>query len=79
VVVTHSVSFLSKFDQLVYVRRGIIVESGSYTNLVGDKASHIYKLMSVLMRYLVYYEIADSDSIVVTGTAIRMGPRHPGA
>jgi len=31
------------------------------------------------MRYLVYYEIADSDLIEVTDTAIRMGPRHPGA
>ncbi|KAI0305966.1 metal resistance protein YCF1 [Multifurca ochricompacta] len=45
VVVTHSVSFLSKFDQLVYLRRGIITESGSFSNLVGNKESHIYKLV----------------------------------
>ncbi|KAH9967354.1 metal resistance protein YCF1 [Russula dissimulans] len=45
VLVTHSISFLSKFDQLVYIRRGIVVESGSYAKLVGDKSSHIYKLI----------------------------------
>jgi hypothetical protein len=74
-VVTHSISFLSKFDQLAYVRRGIIVESGSYANLAGDKASQVYKLMLVRINtYLIYHEIA--DSIVVTGTAIQAGPRH---
>ncbi|KAI0255781.1 P-loop containing nucleoside triphosphate hydrolase protein [Lactifluus subvellereus] len=45
VVVTHSISFLSKFDQLVYVRRGIIIESGPYAKLVADKESHLYKLI----------------------------------
>jgi ATP-binding cassette subfamily C (CFTR/MRP) protein 1 len=45
IVVTHSVSFLPKFDQLVYVRRGIIIESGTYANLAGEKGSHFYKLI----------------------------------
>jgi ABC-type microcin C transport system duplicated ATPase subunit YejF len=76
VLVTHSVSFLSKFDQLVYVRRGIIVESGSYAKLAGDKASYTYKLMSVSPD-AIFGEIA--DSIVVTGIAIRTGLHHPEA
>ncbi|KAI0272641.1 hypothetical protein BC834DRAFT_840866 [Gloeopeniophorella convolvens] len=45
IVVTHSISFLAKFDQLHCVRRGIIVESGSYTKLAADSESHIYKLI----------------------------------
>jgi len=69
-MVTHSISFLSKFDQLAYVRRGIIVESGSYANLVADKASQVYKLMLVRINpYPIHHEIA--NSIVVTGTAIQ--------
>lgn len=73
-MVTHSISFLSKFDQLVYVRRGIIIESGSYANLAGDKASQVSKLMLVWINtYPIYHEIA--DSIVVTGTAIH-ADRH---
>ncbi|KAH9989856.1 metal resistance protein YCF1 [Russula vinacea] len=45
ILVTHSVSFLSKFDHLVYLRRGIIIESGSYASLAGEKGSHFYKLI----------------------------------
>lgn len=74
-MVTHSISFLSKFDHLAYVRRGIIVESGSYANLVADKASQVYKLMSVRINtYPIHHEIA--DTIVVTGTAIQADLRH---
>lgn len=74
-MVTHSISFLSKFDQLAYVRRGIIIESGSYANLAGDKASQVYKLMLVRINtYPIYHKIA--DSIVVTDTAIQVELRH---
>ncbi|KAI9464554.1 P-loop containing nucleoside triphosphate hydrolase protein [Lactarius psammicola] len=45
IFVTHSISFLSRFDQLFYLRRGIIIESGSYAKLAGDKESHVYKLI----------------------------------
>jgi len=74
-MVTHSISFLSTFDQLAYVRRGIIVESGSYANLAADKASQVYKLMLVRINtYPMHHEIA--DSIVVTDTAIQADLRH---
>jgi hypothetical protein len=53
VVVTHSISFLSKFDQLVYIRRGIIIESGPYAKAAGDKGSHFYKLMSVHLNTII--------------------------
>ncbi|KAF8271622.1 metal resistance protein YCF1 [Lactarius quietus] len=45
IFVTHSLSFLSKLDQLLYLRRGIIIESGTYAKLAGDKDSHVYKLI----------------------------------
>ncbi|KAH9000229.1 P-loop containing nucleoside triphosphate hydrolase protein [Lactarius akahatsu] len=45
IFITHSISFLSRFDQLLYLRRGIIIESGSYAKLAGDKDSHVYKLI----------------------------------
>ncbi|KAI9440473.1 P-loop containing nucleoside triphosphate hydrolase protein [Lactarius indigo] len=45
IFVTHSISFLSKFDQLLYLRRGIIIESGSYAKLAGEKDSQVYKLI----------------------------------
>ncbi|KAI0285929.1 metal resistance protein YCF1 [Russula aff. rugulosa BPL654] len=47
ILVTHSISFLSKFDLLVFIRRGIIIESGSYAKAAGEKGSHLYKLMLV--------------------------------
>lgn len=74
-MVTHSISFLSKFDHLAYVRRGIIVESGPYANLAADKASQVYKLMLVWINtYSIRHEIA--DTIVVTGMAIQADLRH---
>ena len=74
-MVTHSISFLSKFDHLAYVRRGIIVESGSYANLAADKASQVYKLMLVRINtYPIHHEIA--NSIVVTDTATQADLRH---
>ncbi|KAH9975853.1 P-loop containing nucleoside triphosphate hydrolase protein [Lactifluus volemus] len=45
VIVTHGISFLSRFDHLVYLRSGIILESGSYAKFAADKESQVYKLI----------------------------------
>ena len=47
IVVTNSIHFLKHFDQIHYMRRGVILESGSYVDLVGNSSSEIYKLMCV--------------------------------
>ncbi|KAI0313275.1 P-loop containing nucleoside triphosphate hydrolase protein [Amylostereum chailletii] len=44
-LVTNSVAFISHFDQVVYLRRGIVIESGPYTKLENDTESEIYKLI----------------------------------
>ena len=45
IVVTNSIAFLRQFDKLVYLRRGIILESGSYEELLSDSGSELYKLV----------------------------------
>ncbi|KAG9309821.1 P-loop containing nucleoside triphosphate hydrolase protein [Chiua virens] len=45
VLVTNSIAFLKYFDQLVYIRRGIILECGSYSQLISDPDSAIRKLI----------------------------------
>ncbi|THH32362.1 hypothetical protein EUX98_g1802 [Antrodiella citrinella] len=45
ILVTHSISFIKQFDQIVYLRRGLILESGSYENLINNEQSELYKLV----------------------------------
>ena len=45
ILVTNSISFVKQFDKLVYLRRGIVLESGSYDSIMNDTASEIYKLL----------------------------------
>ncbi|KAG1786323.1 P-loop containing nucleoside triphosphate hydrolase protein [Suillus plorans] len=45
VLVTNSISYLKYFDQLVYLRRGIILESGSYDELMLNPDSEVRKLV----------------------------------
>lgn len=47
IVVTNSIAFLKHFDKLVYLRRGAMLESGSYAELVSNTESELYKLMLV--------------------------------
>ena len=49
ILVTNGISFLKHFDQVVYIRRGIILESGSYESLVSNDQTELYKLMYVHM------------------------------
>ena len=45
IVVTNSIHFLKQFDQILYLRRGIVLETGSYQVLVNNSESQLYKLM----------------------------------
>ena len=47
IVVTNSIHFLKHFDQIHYMRRGVILESGTYAELVSNNATEIHKLMCV--------------------------------
>ncbi len=45
ILVTNSIAFVKQFDSLIYLRRGIIFESGSYQKLNMDPESEISKLV----------------------------------
>ncbi|PFH45503.1 hypothetical protein AMATHDRAFT_82867 [Amanita thiersii Skay4041] len=45
ILVTNSVTFASQFDQLAYLRRGIILENGSYDNLMNNTSGEVYRLI----------------------------------
>ncbi|KAG1740326.1 P-loop containing nucleoside triphosphate hydrolase protein [Suillus lakei] len=45
ILVTNSISYLKYFDQLVYLRRGIILENGSYNDLMSNPDSEVRKLV----------------------------------
>ncbi|KAG1828601.1 P-loop containing nucleoside triphosphate hydrolase protein [Suillus subalutaceus] len=42
ILVTNSISYLKYFDQLVYLRHGIILESGSYNELMSNPDSEYF-------------------------------------
>ncbi|KAF9442601.1 multidrug resistance-associated ABC transporter [Macrolepiota fuliginosa MF-IS2] len=45
ILVTNSIAFVKQFDTLVYLRRGIILESGSYEELIANPEGEISKLI----------------------------------
>ncbi|KAF8159727.1 multidrug resistance-associated ABC transporter [Crassisporium funariophilum] len=45
ILVTNSIAFIKQFDSLSFIRRGIVLESGSYQSLVADPNSEISKLV----------------------------------
>ncbi|KAI0725334.1 metal resistance protein YCF1 [Fomitopsis betulina] len=45
IVVTNSIHFLRQFDQILYLRTGIILETGTYQDLVNNTDGHLYKLI----------------------------------
>ena len=45
ILVTNSVSFVKQFDSLAYIRRGIVLEHGSYKDLAAGPTTELYKLM----------------------------------
>lgn len=50
-LVTNGITFIKHFDSLLYIRRGIILERGSYHNLVANPNSEILKLVQVLFLF----------------------------
>lgn len=45
ILVTNSIAFVKQFDQLAFIRRGIILESGSYESLMANAEGEVAKLM----------------------------------
>ncbi|TFY72025.1 hypothetical protein EVG20_g1007 [Dentipellis fragilis] len=45
ILVTNSISFVRQFDKIVYLRCGIIIESGSFSKLIADSESELNKLI----------------------------------
>ncbi|KAH7930359.1 P-loop containing nucleoside triphosphate hydrolase protein [Leucogyrophana mollusca] len=45
ILVTNSIAYLRYFDQLAYIRRGIILECGSYSELLANPESEVRKLV----------------------------------
>lgn len=50
IVVTNSIAFLKHFDKLLYLRRGIILETGTFDELTTNSESELYKLMLVSLN-----------------------------
>lgn len=47
ILVTNSIAYINQFDQLLFVRRGVILESGSYESLMANPESELHKLVYV--------------------------------
>ncbi|KAH9946530.1 metal resistance protein YCF1 [Amylocystis lapponica] len=45
ILVTNSIHFLKQFDHVAYIRRGVILEYGSYDDLVNNTQTELYKLI----------------------------------
>ncbi|KAF5388715.1 hypothetical protein D9757_004866 [Collybiopsis confluens] len=45
ILVTNSIAFVKQFDQLIYIRRGIVLESGSYASLMANEDGEIPRLI----------------------------------
>ncbi|KAG6375249.1 ABC transporter type 1, transmembrane domain-containing protein [Boletus reticuloceps] len=45
ILVTNSIAYLKHFDQLAYIRRGIILECGTYQQLISNPDGAVYKLI----------------------------------
>lgn len=55
ILVTNSIAFISQFDHLTFIRRGIMLEQGSYLSLLANPNSEISKLVYVLGLYRYVY------------------------
>lgn len=45
ILVTNSIAFVRQLDSLVYIRRGIVMESGSYASLMANEEGEMSRLM----------------------------------
>lgn len=58
---------MEQFDQIVYLRRGIILESGPYSKLMADNEGELNKLMQVPLPFqfgprLTIQEVVDTGA-----------------
>lgn len=54
ILVTNGISFLHQFDKLAFVRRGVVLEFGSFEACMGNQRSELRKLMCVLLSLRMY-------------------------
>jgi ABC-type transport system involved in cytochrome bd biosynthesis fused ATPase/permease subunit len=45
ILVTNSIAFIQQFDSLAFIRRGVILESGTYESLMQNPEAEIAKLV----------------------------------
>ena len=45
ILVTNSIAFISQFDHIAFIRRGIILEQGTYPELISSEESEISRLV----------------------------------
>ena len=45
ILVTNSIAFIGEFDQVAFIRRGIILEQGSYMSLMDNSEGEISRLV----------------------------------
>ena len=45
ILVTNTLTFLNQHDKLVFLRRGIILESGTYQEILADDSKELHKLL----------------------------------
>jgi len=45
VLVTNSIAFIGHFDSLAFIRRGIMIERGTYHTLLANPNSEVSKLV----------------------------------
>ncbi|KAL1677546.1 P-loop containing nucleoside triphosphate hydrolase protein [Schizophyllum commune] len=45
ILVTNSIAFISQFDHIAFIRRGIILEQGTYPELISNEESEISRLV----------------------------------
>lgn len=65
ILVTNSVHYASEFDHIVYLRRGIVLESGPYAKLIADQDSELSKVMYVSLHHTPFIaHAADGDGNV---------------
>lgn len=59
ILVTNSIAFIRQFDSLAYIRRGIILESGTYESLMSNPdaeiAKLVYGLASIILAHVISY------------------------
>ncbi|KAF8513407.1 P-loop containing nucleoside triphosphate hydrolase protein [Hysterangium stoloniferum] len=54
ILVTNTVAFLKHHDQLLFLRKGIILEKGTYDEILKDETKELHKLMYAFALFATY-------------------------